>query len=380
VPWFPSFQAQQKQHSSQATSIFASEHYRQRRPWITPNHHWIQNTISTMDGLHARNDALDVNPQAGETHLSEGGSSWLWAVMSLFGVAFLAYYLMSFRARNGEKIFHYLFTIMLLVATISYFAMASGLAYSVIPTHLRVAEDATYQVFFAKYILWVVAFPAIIIALGVISGVSWATILFNIFLSWVWIISYLCSAYTRTRYKWGFYAFGTVAYLILAFQTIWQSRSAARRFDIGRDHSALSSYVNLLWFLYPIAFAVSEGGNVIGVTGSMIFFGILDLLLLCGIAFAFLFLSRRWDYGRMNLHFTQYGRVNATDGNIHPEKHAPGSSVPTGTTTSAPATRSDVHPTGTYPDDLGTHGGIGTTTAGGYGHQGGVGANTNPVV
>ena len=43
-----------------------------------------------------------------------------------------------------------------------------------------------------------------------------------------------------------------------------------------------------------------------------IYFGILDVLLLPVLAFAFLFFSKRWDYGLMNLHFTQYGRVPRT--------------------------------------------------------------------
>jgi bacteriorhodopsin len=103
----------------------------------------------------------------------------------------LAYYVLSFRPRHGEKIFHYLFTIALLVGAISYFAMASGLAYSVIPTELHTRDAATYQIFFAKYIFWVVAFPVIIIALGLVSGVSWATIFFNIFLAWIWYVKLL---------------------------------------------------------------------------------------------------------------------------------------------------------------------------------------------
>ncbi|KAF7557273.1 hypothetical protein G7Z17_g776 [Cylindrodendrum hubeiense] len=273
-----------------------------------------------MDFLYVRNDALEVNPQGGDTHLSEGGSSWLWAVMAFFTIAFLAYFVLSFRPRHGEKIFHYLFTIALFVGAISYFAMASGLGWSVIATHLHRSDAFTYQVFFAKYIFWVVAFPVIIMALGLVSGVSWATIFFNVFLAWIWIISYLCSAYTATRYKWGFYAFGTVAYLLLAFQTMWASRSSADRVEVGRSHTMLAGWVNFFWFLYPIAFAVSEGGNVIGVTQSLIFFGILDLFLVVGTAFAFLFLARDWDYGRMNLQFTQYGRVSSHGHGMHPEK------------------------------------------------------------
>ncbi|CAM1501544.1 Fc.00g035280.m01.CDS01 [Cosmosporella sp. VM-42] len=291
-----------------------------------------------MDFISPRNDALDVNPQGGQSHLSEGGSNWLFAVMACFTLAFLVYYVLSFRPRHGEKVFHYLFTIALLVGAISYFAMASGLAYSVIPTHLHIRDAATYQIFFAKYIFWVVAFPVIIIALGLISGVSWATIFFNVFLAWIWIISYLCSAYTVTRYKWGFYTFGTIAYLLLAFQTMWASRSSADRVEVGRDHTLLAGYVNFIWFLYPIAFAVSDGGNVISVTKSLIFFGILDLLLVCGTAFAFLVLARKWDYGRMNLHFTQYGRVNSHGNGVHSGKGHLGTHAPAGTTTATSTT------------------------------------------
>ncbi|VUC27731.1 unnamed protein product [Clonostachys rosea] len=287
-----------------------------------------------MDPLQTRNNALKVNPPGGKSHLSVDGSSWLFAVMSCFTVSFLTYYGLSFKPRNGEKVFHYLFIIALLVGSISYFAMASGLAYSVIPTERYVLDAATYQIFFAKYIFWVVAFPAIIIALGLVSGVSWATIFFNVAVSWAWIIAYLCSAYTATRYKWGFYGFGTAAYVILAIQTLWASRSSANRLGIGRDHTMLAGYVNLFWFLYPIAFAVSDGGNVIGVTQSFIFFGIIDLLLVCGTAFIFLFLARKWDYGRMNLHFTQYGRVGSHSNRTYPEKHA----VPVAAT-ATPATR-----------------------------------------
>jgi bacteriorhodopsin len=98
----------------------------------------------------------------------------------------LAYFVLSFRPRNGEKIFHYLFTIALLTGAIAYYAMASDLAFSVVAQHLHVGRAPTYQVFFAKYIFWVVSFPAIILALGLISGVSWSTILFNILLAWIW--------------------------------------------------------------------------------------------------------------------------------------------------------------------------------------------------
>ncbi|KAG9506899.1 hypothetical protein J7337_000443 [Fusarium musae] len=272
--------------------------------------------------IFARNDALDVNPQSGDARLSDAGSDWLWAVTAIYIVSFLAYFVLSFKPRNNERIFHYLFTIALFVGAIAYFSIASGIAYSVIPTQRNLGRALSYQIYFAKYINWVVAFPIIILALGLMSGVSWATILFNIFLAWIWIISYLCSAYTTTSYKWGFFGFGTFAYLMLAFQTLHPGRTSAARLGLSRDYLMLAGWVNLLWMLYPIAYGISDGGNVVGVTGSFIFFGILDVLLIPGLAFAFMFLSKRWDYGALNLHFTQYGRVNAGNG-VFPEKRAP---------------------------------------------------------
>ncbi|KAF9773583.1 hypothetical protein IL306_008584 [Fusarium sp. DS 682] len=117
---------------------------------------------------------------------------------------------------------------------------------------------------------------------------------------------------------------------------MWASRSFAGRSSANRDYTMVAGFVNLLWLLYPIAFAVSDGGNVISVTRSLIFFGILDLLLLCGTAFAFLFLARRWDYGRLHLNFTQNGRVGSYGNAVHPEKGHVGMHPPVGTATTAP--------------------------------------------
>jgi bacteriorhodopsin len=43
-----------------------------------------------MAVITIRNQVLDINPPAGEQHLSENGSDWLWAVCSLFGLAFVS--------------------------------------------------------------------------------------------------------------------------------------------------------------------------------------------------------------------------------------------------------------------------------------------------
>jgi len=213
----------------------------------------------------------------------------------------------------------------LFVGAISYFAMASDLAFVII-TQADNQGKGDRQIFWPKYVYWVVSFPVVILALGLPSGISWATIFYQVALSWTWVISYLVGAFTRTTYKWGFFAFGTVAWILLAVSTLTVGISSAKRVGIARDYALLSGWVNLLWLLYPIAWGVSDGGNSIGITASFIFFGILDVLLVPVVAFAVLVLAGTWDYSRLNIAFTQYGRVNAPAGTF-PEKN----------TTAAPA-------------------------------------------
>ncbi|CAK7265151.1 hypothetical protein SEPCBS119000_001366 [Sporothrix epigloea] len=267
------------------------------------------------------NDALDINPPLGDEHLTVHGSDWLWAVTAIYIVSFLAFFGLSFFVRAGERVFHYIYGIALLVGSVTYYAMASDLGFSVVAASDNLGRgDDTRQVFFAHYINWVVSFPAVILSLGLLSGLPWATLAYQVFLAWFWILTYLAGAYTATNYKWGFFAFGTVAWIFLAAsQWALDGRRSAVRVGVARDHTLLSGWLNLLWLLYPIAWGLSDGGNKIGTTSDFVFFGILDVLMLPVLSFATLFLSRNWDYGKLNIAFTQYGRVPVAGGN-YPEK------------------------------------------------------------
>jgi bacteriorhodopsin len=281
------------------------------------------------------NDALRVHPPAGDQYLTTNGSNWLWAVTAVFLLSFLAFVVLSMRPRHGERIFHYLFATALIVGGIVYYAQASDLGWSLV-TQAQRGHGVTRQMFWAKYVHWVVAFPAVIVALGLLSTASWASIVYNVALSWVWIISYLVAAYTPTNYKWGFFAFGTLAWFVLALGTFTDGRAAAARSGVGRDFLMLAGWANFLWLNYVIAWGISDGGNIIGVTPMFIYFGILDILLVPLLAFATITLSRRWDYGRLNLHFTRYGRVRHGDHGVFPEKHHDAVAAPGTTTTAGP--------------------------------------------
>src|SRR3954471_20909343 len=127
---------------------------------------------------------------------------------------------------------------------------------------------------FCRFIGW----TPLITALGLISGVSWSTIVYNVVLSWIWVASWLSGALVATHYKWGFFAFGTFAYFLLSASLLYTGSITAKRVGILKQYWLVSGWLVFVWMLYPIAWGVDDGGNKIGVTQGFIFFGVLDVL------------------------------------------------------------------------------------------------------
>lgn len=212
----------------------------------------------------------------------------------------------------------------------AYYAEASDLGWSTVKQADQLGNGSSRQIFYAKYINWAVAFPSVSLALGLLSNISWTTIVTNISVSLLWVVTYLAAAYTTTAYKWGFFAFGTLCWIILAMSTLNESREAASRIGISRDYMILSALANLSWMLYPVVFGLSDGGNVIGVTGSFIFTGILDMLAMPVLALLFVLLARKWDYHRLHLAFSEHRYA--------PEDHDTG--LPKGSEATSPTGKS----------------------------------------
>lgn len=108
----------------------------------------------------------------------------------------------------------------------------------------------------------------------------WPTILYTIFLDIVMVVTGLVGALTSSTYKWGYFVFATVALFGIAFNvvSVGLKHASILGADIKRTFLICGVWTISLWFLYPIAWGVAEGGNVIGADGEAIFYGILDIL------------------------------------------------------------------------------------------------------
>ncbi|KAH7370266.1 hypothetical protein BKA65DRAFT_488037 [Rhexocercosporidium sp. MPI-PUGE-AT-0058] len=220
----------------------------------------------------------------------------------------------------GERIFHYLWTLAAIIGLISYFTMASDLGNTPVRQymHNRGNPGQTRQIFYVRYIYWFLAWPQVITANLLLSGVSWATIYFAVALQEIWVVSWLSGALVSTSYKWGYFTFGLFAYLAVAYILLSWGVDHAKHILTGKGYGLLAGALVVVWLIYPIAWGLSEGSNRLSITGEMIFYGILDLIAIPIYGTLFLIYSTRLNPDLF--YFTQVGRVSGghTNGAVNP--------------------------------------------------------------
>lgn len=88
----------------------------------------------------------------------------------------------------------------------------------------------------------------------------------------------LVAALFRSSYKWGYFTFGCVALSYILYTLVWEARRRANLMgkNLGRVFYYPSCLTSFLLTLYPIAFGLCEGGDVISPDMQAVSYGCLD--------------------------------------------------------------------------------------------------------
>ncbi|KAH7311582.1 FDD123 protein [Stachybotrys elegans] len=278
------------------------------------------------------NRALAVNQRVFENAnlaITTHGSDWYFAVCAVMSASFLAVVVLTFRKPRRDRLFHYMSAGLLLVAAIAYFSMGSGLGQVPIEVEFRrggsLRVAGTREIFWVRYVDWFITTPLLLLDLLLTAGLPWPTILMAILADEVMVVCGLVGALIPTTYKWGYFTFATVAFLYVVSVLVFDGRSHARAFggEIQRTYMTCGVLLIGIWFLYPIAWGVSEGGNVIHPDSEAVFYGILDLIAKPVFTGLLLFGHRKIDPGVLGVAIREPGPMNSG----HAEKHAIGQST-----------------------------------------------------
>ncbi|KIP11031.1 hypothetical protein PHLGIDRAFT_28161 [Phlebiopsis gigantea 11061_1 CR5-6] len=250
--------------------------------------------------------AVDTNPPDAQIHITDHGSDWLWAVFAIMAVSTLGMFAWSHMRPRGTRFFHNIALIILLVSTISYFSMASNLGATPIQTEFR--AQGTRQIWYVRYIQWFINFPLLLVILLFATGLALTEILTAAFFAWVVVVCGLVGGLVQSSYKWGFYVFGLFALFYIWIVLLGHGPRTTFNAGPGLRSGYLrgSGLLSFILVLYPIGWALSEGGNVISSTSEMVWYGVLDLVLGPFFLFYVVFGIRNIDYNTFGLQSLKY--------------------------------------------------------------------------
>lgn len=122
--------------------------------------------------------------------------------------------------------------------------------------HVPPTEEVVFrQVYWARYVDWSITTPLLLLDLSLLAGLAGANILVAIVADIIMILTGLFAAYgSSDGQKWGWYAFGCIAYLTIVYQLAFNGRTAVA----GKDNktraffAAIAGFTLVLWTVYPM--------------------------------------------------------------------------------------------------------------------------------
>ena len=232
-------------------------------------------------------------------------------------VATFAFIGLGLTKPRSNRIFHYITAGVTMVAAIAYFTMGSDLGQTPIIVEFPRYEQndrTTREIFYVRYIDWGITTPLLLLELLLTAGLPTPTVLFVMLVDEIMIVTGLVGALVFSSYKWGYFVFGCVALFYVLYVLVWEARRSAKVLgsDVGKAFLTCGSLTSILWILYPLAWGLCEGGNIISPIGEAYFYGILDLLAKPVFGALLIWGHRNIDPARLGLAIADYTEKEAS--------------------------------------------------------------------
>jgi len=261
------------------------------------------------------NDAIDFNPSTANTTLTTHGSDFYWAFFSLFAVSAIAFAVLSLRTDRANRIFYNLATAIMVITSVGYFTLASNLGQTSILAEYSSKQLAGYrEIFYARFIDYFLTLPLVVLSPLLLTDMLYSHIAAVLFAVDFAVINMLIASLIPSVYKWAYYTFAIAAIFYVAFSLLFTGRRGAVRLEVGAHYTITSGVIVLVFLLYPVAFGLSQGGNVISLDSEAVFFGVLDLILKPVLLAYFI-------YGTRNLVLERFGLRENRLQNLVEAKH-----------------------------------------------------------
>jgi len=208
-----------------------------------------------------------------------------WAVFYIMLFSTLGFVVLMFRQQKHRRLYHYITITITITSALAYFAMADGLGVAKIevPPKNQDSEPTYRSFYYARSIDLVITSPLIVLELGLLAGLDLVTIglllVANVYMVVAELVSTSAGSYHNIA-RWGFFVTGCLIYVYQAFVLLTAGRASASTHSprVLRLFFSLTIYILVLWLLYPIVWALSEGSEQISEGVETLSYAVIDVL------------------------------------------------------------------------------------------------------
>ncbi|TKA69608.1 hypothetical protein B0A49_07794 [Cryomyces minteri] len=220
----------------------------------------------------------------------EVGMRTLWVVFVLMVIATIAFSAMAWTVPVQKRLYHVITTMIVIFASLSYFAMATGHGISYHHVEVRkshshmpdTAHDVYREVYWARYVDWSLTTPLLLLDLCLLAGLNGAHIFMAIVADIIMILTGLFAAFgsENTPQKWGWYTIACIAYLVVIWHLVIHGRQMANQKGgkVGSFFTAIGGFTLILWTAYPVIWGIADGSRNMSVDAEIVAYAVLDVM------------------------------------------------------------------------------------------------------
>lgn len=218
------------------------------------------------------------------------GFTTLWVVFVIMLVASGFFTLLAWNVPVSKRLFHVITTLITIIASLSYFSMATGHGTSLHCVNVRDHNDHVpdtfheecREVFFARYVDWALTTPLLLLDLCLLAGIDGAHTLMAIVADVIMVLTGLFAAYgsERTAQKWGWYTIACISYIFVIWHVALHGSSVvkAKGTKVVKLFGSLGLFTFILWTAYPIVWGFADGARKTSVDTEILIYAVLDIM------------------------------------------------------------------------------------------------------
>ncbi|WP_253738955.1 bacteriorhodopsin [Halohasta salina] len=217
-----------------------------------------------------------------------------WSNIALAGLSILLFVYMGRNVEDPRSQLIFVATLMVpLVSISSYTGLVSGLTVGYVDVPYPGGGTEEALIMWGRYLTWAFSTPMILTALGLLAGSNLTKIFTAVAMDIGMCVTGLAAALTTSSLalRWFWYFISCTFFLAVIYVLLYEWPDDAAAAGTSEIFGTLKTLTVVLWFGYPIFWALgSEGINVLTTTQTSWAYSLLDI----GAKYFFAYLLLRW--------------------------------------------------------------------------------------